>query len=86
MTSAELKLNIFRTIDKLKKSQLDELSGVISNYVQGQQGLDDWEKLSESEKKFYPNFCSKSDFYSSFVVCYHPYSPSVISLQIANST
>jgi hypothetical protein len=51
MTSAELKLNIFRTIDKLKKSQLDELSGVISNYVQGQQGLDDWEKLSESEKK-----------------------------------
>jgi len=51
MTSAQLKLDIFRTIDKLKKSQLDELSGVISNYVHSLHGLEDWNKLSAGERK-----------------------------------
>ena len=51
MTAAELKLDIFRTIDQLKKGQLDELSGVISNFVHGKNGTDDWNKLSNMETK-----------------------------------
>jgi len=51
MTTAELKLDIFRMVDGLKKNQLDELTGLISNYIHGQYGLDDWESLSTIEKK-----------------------------------
>lgn len=51
MTTSELKLQIFRQIDLLDKSKLNELSGIVSNLVHGQYGTDDWENLSNSEKE-----------------------------------
>lgn len=50
MTSAALKLDIFRLIDQMKKNQLDEISGLISNYIHGQYGIDDWQALSVEEQ------------------------------------
>ena len=51
MTTSELKLQIFRQIDLLDKSKLNELSGIVSNLVHGQYGTDDWESLSITEKE-----------------------------------
>ena len=50
MTTSDLKLRLFRQIDALDKSKLEELYGVLINYLNGQQDLSDWEKLSESQK------------------------------------
>lgn len=50
MTSADLKLNLFRTLDKLKKSELSEVSGIINNYISEHHPNLDWERLSEEEK------------------------------------
>ncbi len=51
MNAAELKLQIFRQIDSLDKSQLNELSGIVTNLAHGQYGVADWENLSETEKE-----------------------------------
>jgi predicted CopG family antitoxin len=51
MTSAEIKLDLFRTLDKLKKEQLSELSGVISNYLLEHHNEEDWKKLTSNQKK-----------------------------------
>lgn len=50
MTTADLKLRIFRQIDALEKSKLEELYGVLINYINGQKDISDWEKLSENQK------------------------------------
>ena len=51
MTASELRLQIFRQIELLDKSKLNELSGIVSNLVHGQYGTDDWENLSSEEKE-----------------------------------
>lgn len=51
MTTADLKLRIFRLIDELDKSRLEELSGVLNNYINGQKEISDWEELSENQKR-----------------------------------
>jgi hypothetical protein len=50
MTTSDLKLRLFRQIDALDKSKLEELYGVLINYLNGQKDLTDWEKLTESQK------------------------------------
>jgi len=50
MTTADLKLRIFRQIDSLEKSKLEELYGVLINYINGQKDISDWDKLSENQK------------------------------------
>lgn len=51
MTTADLKLRIFRQIDGLDKRKLEELSGVLNNYMNGQKGISDWEELSDNQKQ-----------------------------------
>lgn len=51
MNTSELKLQIFRQLDLLGKSQLSELSGIVTNLVHGQYGIADWENLSSIEKE-----------------------------------
>jgi hypothetical protein len=50
MTTSDLKLRLFRQIDALDKNKLEELYGVLINYLNGQKDISDWEKLSESQK------------------------------------
>jgi len=50
MTTSDLKLRIFRQIDALEKSKLEDLYGILINYINGQQDMDDWKKLSENQK------------------------------------
>ena len=51
MTVADLKLKIFREVDSLEKSRLEELYGVMLNFLNGQKDIGDWDKLTEEQKQ-----------------------------------
>ncbi len=51
MTVSDLKLKLFRQIDSLEKDRLEELYGVFLNYLNGKKDVDDWNKLTEEQKK-----------------------------------
>ena len=51
MTTSELKLRLFRQIDSLEKSKLEEVYGVVTNYINGYRDLSEWDKLSDSQKR-----------------------------------
>jgi hypothetical protein len=51
MTVSDLKLRIFRQIDSLEKNKLEELYGLLMNYLNAQKDISDWDKLSANQKK-----------------------------------
>ena len=51
MTISDLKLRIFRQIDALEKSKLEEFYGILLNYINGQKDIADWNKLTASQKQ-----------------------------------
>jgi hypothetical protein len=50
MTFSELKLRLFRQIDTLDKNKLEEVYGVLTNYINGQKDISDWDKLSDNQR------------------------------------
>jgi hypothetical protein len=51
MNTAELKLLLFRKIDSLEESKLQEFWGIVENYFNNQKGLDDWADLTNEQKQ-----------------------------------
>ncbi len=51
MTTSDLKLRIFREIDSLEKSKLEDIYGVIMNYINGQRDISEWNKLTSNQQK-----------------------------------
>lgn len=51
MTVADLKLKIFRQVDSLEKNHLEEVYGLLTNYLRGHKVIDDWNQLTEEQKK-----------------------------------
>jgi len=51
MNASDLKLKIFREIDTLEKSKLEDFYGVLVNFLNGQKDVDDWQKLSEDQRQ-----------------------------------
>lgn len=51
MTVSDLKLKLFRQIDSLEKDRLEELYGVLINYINEKKDLSDWNKLTEVQKR-----------------------------------
>lgn len=51
MNIAELKLEVFRKIDSLDKKKLEEIYGILMNYLNSNDDSDEWEKLSEEQQK-----------------------------------
>ena len=51
MTTSDLKLKIFRQIDSLDKSRLEELYGILLNYLNQQRDVDDWNALTKEQKQ-----------------------------------
>ncbi len=51
MTTSELKIKIFRQIDTLEKSKLENLYGALINYFNGEKDITEWDKLSENQKQ-----------------------------------
>lgn len=50
MNTAELKLKIFREIDRLDKGNLEEVYGVILNYLSSKDDMDEWENLTAAQQ------------------------------------
>ena len=51
MTTSDLKLKIFRQIDLLEKKRLEELYGVLVNFINSKKDVRDWDSLSEEQKQ-----------------------------------
>ena len=51
MNIAELKLKFFRQIDSLDKDNLEEAYGVLLNYINSKDDLDEWSKLTAEQQK-----------------------------------
>lgn len=51
MTVSELKLKLFRKVDSLEKNRLEEVYGLVMNYLNGQKDISDWDKLTEEQKQ-----------------------------------
>jgi hypothetical protein len=51
MTVSDLKLKIFRQIDSLEKNRLEELYGVLINYINEKKDISDWDRLTEEQKQ-----------------------------------
>jgi len=51
MNTSELKLMIFRQIDSLEKTRLEDLYGILVNFINGQKGINDWLNLSEEQRQ-----------------------------------
>ena len=51
MNIAELKLKFFRQIDGLDKDKLEEAYGVILNYINSKDDLDEWNNLTVEQQK-----------------------------------
>ena len=39
-----------RQIDNLEKNKLEEVYGVVTNYLNGQKDISDWDKLSDNQR------------------------------------
>ena len=51
MDASELKLKIFREIDSLEKSKLQEVYGYLQNFVRGEKDLDEWDDLTFAQQQ-----------------------------------
>ena len=51
MNIAELKLKFFRQIDDLDKHKLEEAYGVLLNYINSKDDLDEWNNLTVEQQK-----------------------------------
>ena len=51
MNAAEIKLKIFRQIDSLDKSKLEDLYGMMVNFLNSQNSEEDWLALSDEQKE-----------------------------------
>lgn len=51
MTTAELKMKIFRQIDSLEKNRLEEFYGIVLNFINGSNSVEDWDELTVEQKQ-----------------------------------
>ena len=51
MTVSDLKLKIFRQIDSLERNRLEELYGVLLNFINEKKDIGDWERLTDGQKQ-----------------------------------
>ncbi len=51
MKTAEIKLDLHNKIDSAAGSQLKEIYGLVMNYLNGNSTTEEWESLSEPQKK-----------------------------------
>ena len=49
MTASEIKIDLFRKIDALKDSRLEEVYGMFINFINSNNEIDDWESLTKEQ-------------------------------------
>lgn len=61
MTVSDLKLKLFRQIDTLEKNRLEEIYGVLINFINGEKDAGDWDQLTEKQKQGIDNAIQEID-------------------------
>ena len=51
MNTAELKLKLFREIDTLEKSKLEQVYGLLFNFIHQENDTEEWNSLSKTQQK-----------------------------------
>ncbi|MDP2088303.1 MAG: hypothetical protein Q8J84_02765 [Flavobacteriaceae bacterium] len=51
MSTAELKLKLFREIDTLEKSKLEQVYGLLLNFINKENDTEEWNSLSKAQQK-----------------------------------
>ena len=51
MKASDIKVKLFQQIDALDKERLEELYGVILNFIHEKDNIEEWDKLTEPQKK-----------------------------------
>ncbi len=51
MNVADLKIKIFRQVDSLDSSKLEELYGIMQNYINGKREVDEWIGINTKERQ-----------------------------------
>lgn len=51
MNAAEIKIDLFRKLDSLKGSRLEEAYGILLNYINGKNDVDDWQSLTPEQQE-----------------------------------
>lgn len=51
MSTAELKLKLFREIDTLEKSKLEQIYGLVLNFINKDNDTEEWNALSINQQK-----------------------------------
>lgn len=51
MKAAEIKIDLFRKLDNLKGKRLQEAYGLLINFINSNKEVNDWDNLSEAQKK-----------------------------------
>jgi len=51
MSAAELKIELFRKLDKLKENELKEAYGLLLNYINGDNEISDWKDLTKQQQE-----------------------------------
>jgi len=50
MSSAEIKISLFRKLDSLEGEKLKKAYGLLLNYINTNNDIDEWEELSSDER------------------------------------
>ncbi|HLN72442.1 MAG TPA: hypothetical protein VK205_04055 [Prolixibacteraceae bacterium] len=61
MNVSDLKLEIFRQIDSLDKDRLEEIYGVLVNFLHSKNDFEDWEKLTKEQQQGITNAIEEID-------------------------
>lgn len=51
MNTAELKLKLFRHIDELDQDKLEDVYGMLLNYIESQDNTEGWNELTPEQQK-----------------------------------
>ena len=51
MNTSELKLKIFRQVDSLENTRLQDLYGILTNFINGHKDISDWDSLTNDQKQ-----------------------------------
>lgn len=51
MSTAELKLKLFREIDSLEKSKLEQIYGLVLNFINEDKDTEEWNTLTPTQQK-----------------------------------
>jgi hypothetical protein len=50
MNASDIKIDLFRKLDSLKGSRLEEAYGILLNFINSKNEIDEWQNLTQDQK------------------------------------